>query len=172
LTSKTYEEAISELEARKSKNLEDIDEIAKYSPFVINGKCACFVMHNQDGDIISCLCGKCLNKIPRSPVYNSKFVYPLCQDCILDIQHIENTERKNVKMKSESKKSTIDQVNFDWDGFEKMINEGTAKLVKLAEENNIYPKDLKSAIISRYGSQVSFKKGRNGGIIWSTKTIG
>jgi hypothetical protein len=55
---------------------------------------------------------------------------------------------------------------------EKMIVDGTAKLVKLSEEHNVYPTQLKEAIISKYGSQISFKKGRNGGIMWTVKAVG
>ena len=172
LTSKSFEEAMADLELRKSKNIENSEIITEYSPFSIGGKTMCYVKYDEVGEIKSCLCGKCLNQIPRSPVYNSKFVYPVCRECLSDIEHIENTERKNAKMKTNSKKNDVSQVNFDWKAFEQAMADGSAKLVKMADSYNVYPTQLKAAIISKYGNQIAFKKGRNGGIIWATKTIG
>ena len=74
-------------------------------------------------------------------------------------------------MRTNSKKNDPSSVNFDWNNFEKMMAEGSAKLVKLAESYNIYPADMKEQIVKKYGNQIAFKKGRNGGIVWSTKVI-
>lgn len=172
LSTKSYEEAMLDLESRKAKNAKNIEEISTYCPFILNGSTKCFVKYDEVGNIKSCLCAKCWNKIERSPVYNSKFVYPLCIECMSDIEHIENTEKKGLKMKTNSKKNVMTQVNFDWTAFETMMASGDAKLVALANQYNVYPAHLKEAIISKYGNQIAFKKGRNGGIIWSTKTIG
>lgn len=172
LSSKTYEEAMLQLEERKALNSQNMDELMTYCPLVLAGVTKCFVKHDEEGNIKSCLCVKCYNKIDRSPVYNSKFVYPLCKECLHDIEHIENTDKKGVKMKTTSKKNDMASVNFDWTAFETMMASGSAKLVALANQYNVYPAHLKAAIISKYGNQIAFKKGRNGGIIWATKTVG
>jgi hypothetical protein len=169
---KTYEEAMLALESRKNENIKNLDTITNYSSLIIKGSTKCLVLYGEDGEIKSCLCTKCLNKINRSPVYNGAYVYPLCIDCLSDVEHIENIQKKDAKMKTNSKKNDIAKINFDWVAFEKMIVDGTAKLVKLSEEHNVYPTQLKEAIISKYGSQISFKKGRNGGIMWTVKAVG
>lgn len=169
---KTYEEAINELNCRRSSNTQDLDKISNYSPFVLNGRNKCLVSYNEAGDIISCLCTKCLNKIDRSPVYNSQYVAPLCRECLIDISHIENTEKKEKNMKTTSKKNDVSKINIDWVSFESMMANGSAKLVALSTQYNVYPANLKEAIIAKYGKEISFKKGRNGGIIWTVKAVG
>ena len=147
------------------------DFLSGFSSFSINGKHKCYVRYDVNGDICEALCLKCLGKTNRSPIYNTKYVYPLCAECLVDILHLDNNDKKGIKMKSKSKKNDIANTTVDWEAFEKMMTEGSAKLVKLAESYNIYPADLKQEIIKKYGNQISFKKGRNGGIVWSTTVM-
>ena len=172
LSRNSYEGAMAALEERKAANSTDLDSIAEYCPYTVAGATKCLVKYDEDGNIKSCLCAKCWNKIDRSPVYNSKFVYTLCKECLMDIEHIENTDKKGPNMKTASKKNDITKINLDWVEFEKMMANGSAKLVALAESYNVYPVQLRQAIIDKYGDQITFKKGRYGGIIWTTKTVG
>jgi hypothetical protein len=172
LSRNSYDEAMASLEQRKAFNASNMDLIAEYCPYTVEGAAKCLVRYDDVGNIKSCLCMECWSKIDRSPVYNSKFVYPLCKECLMDIEHIENTDKKGQTMKTNSKKNDITKINFDWVEFEKMMASGTAKLVALADTHNVYPIQLRQAIIAKYGDQVTFKKGRYGGIIWTSKTIG
>ena len=55
LSSKTYEEAMLELEERKALNSQNMDELMTYCPLVLAGVTKCFVKHDEEGNIKSCL---------------------------------------------------------------------------------------------------------------------
>ena len=159
-----------DLEARKKINLSNQENFSSFSVLTWREGVKCAVSYDESGEISSCLCSKCLTKIDRSPIYNSKYVYPMCVHCLADVAHIENPPKKEVNMKT--KKVRTDKLVIDWVAFEKAMSEGSAKLVKLAEEHNSYPVDFKAALVAKYGGRLAFKKGRNGGIVWcATKMV-
>jgi hypothetical protein len=166
---RSYEECISDLESRKNLNISS-EYILSFSPLLIAGKIKCYVMYNEKEEICDSLCTKCLSRTGLSPIYNGKYVYPLCRLCMLDLEHLDNSDKRNVKM-TKNKKNNVSETTIDWTDFEKSVNERTAKLVKLAEKYNLYPADMKQAIIDKYGKEIAFKKGRNGGIFWSVSMV-
>lgn len=168
---RTFEDAISDLETRKNKNISE-DFVLSFCPFLIGGKTKCYVRYNDVGEICDSLCTKCLSMTGRSPIYGSKYVYPLCRQCLSDIGHLDDADKKGQKMKTKSKKNSVSEAAINWEDFEKAVNSRGAKLVELANKYNLYPADMRQAIVDKYGSQIAFKKGRNGGIFWSVSMVG
>lgn len=168
---RTLEEAISDLESRKNTNINE-ESILSFCPLILGGKNKCYVKYNDIGEICDSLCVKCLSTTGRSPIYNGKYVYPLCRQCLSDIGHLDDADKKGLKMKAKSKKSNVSEAAINWDEFEKSVNDRTAKLVELAGKYNLYPADMRDAIVQKYGNQIAFKKGRNGGIFWSVSMVG
>jgi len=166
---KSYEEAMSDLEKRKEYNLTNNLDFYKYSPLIVDGKYKCLVAYDDYGEIKKCLCSKCLSSIDRSPYYNTKYVYPLCRSCIIDVFHIEDQNKKDQKMNQRNKRSDPSAVSVDWTSFESLMASGNAKLCELAKQYNVYPSDMKNILIKKYDSHIVFKKGRNGGIYWATR---
>ena len=134
-----------------------------------NGKTV-LVTTNEKGDPEGCLCNHCFEKLNHLPFSYGKYVSPICTKCLRDINWIENTNNKEIKMKTRTTKNDPKKISIDWMKFEEMATAGQAKLVALADSYNIYPNDMKTLIIEKYGENVQFKRGRNGGICLNNKS--
>jgi hypothetical protein len=61
-------------------------------------------------------------------------------------------------------------VNVDWNKVDELLNNGEAKLAKLAKEHGVVTNVMRQMLIDRYGTGIEFKRGRNGGIKRTTTT--
>jgi len=57
---------------------------------------------------------------------------------------------------------------IDWADIESRIAGGTLRLTHTAKELGLKAADFKKLLIARYGSRITFKRGRSGGVYWST----
>jgi hypothetical protein len=128
------------------------------------------VTTNDNGEPEGCLCQHCFEKLDHLPFSYGTYVSPMCINCLRDIEWIENTNKKETKMKTRTSKNDPKKITVDWTKFEQMAVAGEAKLVALAESYNIYPNDMRVLIIEKYGADVQFKRGRNGGICINNKS--
>lgn len=61
------------------------------------------------------------------------------------------------------------KVELNWDAIDNLINNKTAKLSNLSKELKIKSSELHDMLVDHYGNRIIFKRGRKGGIFWSTK---
>lgn len=61
------------------------------------------------------------------------------------------------------------KVELNWDAIDNLINNKMAKLSNLSKELKIKSSELHDILVGHYGDRIVFKRGRNGGIFWSTK---
>lgn len=159
---------MGDLEERKLKNKESFGE---YSYTLIETRKASGkeipVTYNNEGDINGTCCTHCVAFIDRSPFYGGAYVYPVCNTCLIDIWFIENKNKKDKTMSKRNKKSNVSDINLDWVKFEESVNNGTAKLVAMADQYNSYPADIRTMITEKYQGKIEFRKGRNGGIYFT-----
>jgi len=165
---RSVEQILQEFEQRRSNNRNKALEFNYTEIDRGNGK-TILVTTDQKGEPEGCLCGHCFEKLNHMPFSYGKYVSPICVKCLKDIHWIENTNKKETKMKTRTSKNDPKKISIDWTKFEEMASSGQAKLVALAESYNIYPNDMKTLIIEKYGESVQFKRGRNGGICLNNK---
>ena len=79
---------------------------------------------------------------------------------------------ENIKTITETKMTTTKAVktpaDMDWASIEKAIKGKAFKLLAAAKELKISPADLKTLLVNKFGEQIEFKRGRNGGVFWKT----
>lgn len=60
-------------------------------------------------------------------------------------------------------------ISLDWSAIEADLNAGRrVSLSHMAKAHKVFPIDLRRLFESRYGSRVVFRRGRSGGVYWST----
>lgn len=160
---RSLDQILEEFEQRKNENRKIATEFNYTELNTYSGRTT-IVTTNDKGEPDGCLCKHCFKKLDHLPFSYGKYVSPICTYCLKDIYWIESTNKKEIKMKKRTSKNDPSTLNIKWNEFESMVNNGTAKLVELAKTYNVYPNDLKTVIVAKYGDNVEFKKGRNGGI--------
>ena len=161
------EQALLKFEDRKQKNLEIIRTLpVELHPKGRGLRVSIPILREEDGKILSSFCYYCIEQLEGyDPWKFGVYIFPTCEFCLLNAEHIESRNINSENKKRRTKLSPS-EANVDWNYVKKMIDNDQAKLSLLASRYNLNPQDMRELIIKHYGETVVFRRGRSGGILW------
>lgn len=140
----------------------------------------------EDSMLYCNYCDKRIGKVNKDWLKHYGFdvrqpkIVPACQDCLqaeMDgkylVQGYGPMENNNVTVESStstrSKKISKEELitTIDMDHIAQLITDKNCKVNKIAEDMNANPVDLRNHLNEHYGDRIMFKRGRNGGVVWS-----
>lgn len=77
---------------------------------------------------------------------------------------------KTAKVAARRVTNKLDASTIDWESVDKAINERACRVNALAEQLNVNPQELRTALETHYGNRIVFKRGRSGGVFWATQS--
>lgn len=105
------------------------------------------------------------------PIFIEEKTNPPAED-ILSEEFNMSDETTTVRKTRVARKS-VDELSasIDWVAMDALINQGKCKISLLEDQLEANPADLKNLFVAHYGDKIEFRRGRNGGVFWTSGAI-
>lgn len=123
-----------------------------------------YLINNKTKQSACTYCFATTNQDPFRNCAKDVSIAPICHDCMKEIFVIEIIIFGKDQTTPRRTKTDPQKIKINWELIEKLINNRQAKLLSLSDRYNIYPREMKELLITKYGNQIKFARGRGGGI--------